>query len=284
MALAMILVLAQFSAAATADTNIAGTAPRVAGATTVVHSTGKNDVRWILPGLRALDPKIFGTPAAPLGFEPDVGVPIGARLTNGAGTAWTTTAGPTPFSNNWGSITGEYKLTAKDKTLFDDPDSQDAISYQASFTSPDGGISYEVETSRIIPVGPDHPFMGGVGTNFVHHGMTGIGTKLMPTAPTFVAFWGIATLRVNGAEVANNRLIHLMTTCRVRDENYNLVFDDGVDCTKMHTHMMLPNVEITPGGPVESPVPTGFFLPNGMQQPFLHIMFEDIKVTGVNTD
>jgi hypothetical protein len=37
MALAMMLVLAQFSLAATADTNIAGAAPRVAGATTVVQ-------------------------------------------------------------------------------------------------------------------------------------------------------------------------------------------------------------------------------------------------------
>jgi hypothetical protein len=53
----------------------------------------------------------------------------------------------------------------------------------------------------------------------------------------------------------------------------------------MHTHMMMPNVAITPDGPVESPVPTEFFLPpNGMQQPFLHIMFEDIKVTGVQID
>ncbi len=106
----------------------------------------------------------------------------------------------------------------------------------------------------------------------------------MPTSPTFVAFWGKGILEINGVEVANNRLVHLMTTCRVRDENYNLVFDDGVDCTELHTHLMLPNVILTENGPANEPVPTGFILPNGVEQPFLHIMFEDITLNGVTSD
>ena len=43
-------------------------------------------------------------------------------------------------------------------------------------------------------------------------------------------------------------------------------------------HLILPNIEVTPDGPQTSPVPTGFELLNGMEQPFLHIMYEDVTL------
>ncbi len=252
----------------------------VAGGPLVVTSKGEGDVRWILPGKRPLDPKIFGTPAAPLGFEPDVGVPIAMRLTNADGSAWTTTAMPTPFSDKFARISGYYALKTVDVTLDDSPASKDKVAFSASFTSPDHNITYKVTSNRVVPVGPVHTFLGGVGSNFDFHGKTGIGTKLMPTMPTLTTFWGVGTLAVNGTVVAKNRLVHVMVTCSVRDADYKLVFDDGVDCSHIHTHVILPNVVVTPNGPMPSPVPTGFILPNGMEQPFLHIMYEDIKVDG----
>jgi hypothetical protein len=97
------------------------------------------DVRWILPGPWRLDPKIFGTPAAPLGFEPDVGVPLAARLTTPDGSAYTTTAGPTPFSNNFAVINGSYRLKAEDNSL-------------AEVTSP-------VPTGFLLPNGVEQPFI-----------------------------------------------------------------------------------------------------------------------------
>lgn len=266
------------------------------GATAIRHSTatpaggsvevsikGGGDVRWILPGKRKLDPTLFGTPAAPLGFEPDVGVPISKREKNADGSAWTTTAMPTPFSDKYKMISGEFKLKVKDKSIYDSPLSKDKVKLVAKFTSPGGGNNYKLTVSKVIPVGRQHPFMGGVGTNFVQHGTTGIGTKLMPTAFTYVAFWGIGRLEVNGTEVANNRVVHMMTTCAVRDVDYKLVFDNNVDCSKLQTHLLLPNIAVTPNGPVTSPVPTGFILPNGVEQPFMHIMFGDNKVSGVET-
>jgi hypothetical protein len=246
------------------------------------------DVRWILPGPRRLDPAVFGTPAAPLGFEPDVGVPLAARLTTLDGTAYTTTAGPTPFSDNAVIISGQYTLDAEDNTLVDDPASEDIVNYQATVTSPVGD-TIEIEVTQILPVGIDHVVFGGVGTNMIHHGMTGIGTKMQPTQPTVAAFWGIGTIRVNGVvpERGENRLVHSMITCHVRDENYHLVFDDGVDCSRIHTHLMLPNVQIVVDSSgnyeeVASRVPTGFTLPNGMEQPFLHVMFENVRVTDLH--
>ncbi len=271
------------SYASSPATSIRNGPATLAGGSVEVSVKGGGDVRWILPGVRRLDPKIFGTPAAPLGFEPDVGVPISARLKNADGSAWTTTTKPTPFSDKYKMITGKFKLKVKDRTIYDTPLSKDKVKLVTRFTSPDGLNSYKVTVDKVIPVGSDHPFMGGVGTNFLQHGMTGIGTKLMPTAFTYVALWGIGRLEVNGVEVANNRLVHLMTTCAVRDENYKLVFDKDVDCSKLQTHLLLPNIAVTPKGPVKSPVPTGFILPNGIEQPFMHIMFGDNTVSGVKT-
>ncbi|MGI9304789.1 MAG: hypothetical protein ACR2RB_19105 [Gammaproteobacteria bacterium] len=242
------------------------------------------DVRWILPGQRALDPALFGTPAAPLGFEPDVGVPVGGRLTNNDGTAFTTTAGPVPFSNRFADVTGGYRMSVRDRTLDDDLKSKDTINFQAKLTSPDGARSYKVRVKRILPVGVLHPVFGGVGINMLHHGMTGIGTKLQPTAPTIAAFWGIGNISVDGAlsPQGKDRLVHGMITCSVRNENYQLVFDSDVDCSRIHFHLFLPpfKIEKTKGGfaEVPSPVPTGFILPNGVEQPFIHGMFENIRL------
>ena len=257
-----------------------------------IESTGldekEGDVRWILPGQRQLDPNIFGTPMAPLGFEPDVGVPIEARLTNEDGTAFTTTAGPTPFSDNFALINGAYELSAVDNTLADDLNSQDKVYFRSTFTSPGGEISYELSVNSILPVGVLHPVFGGVATNMIHHGTTGIGTKLQPTVPTYGAFWGIGTLKVNGQvpDEGRDRLVHGMITSNVRNEEYELVFDDQVDTSKIHTHLFLPpfQIAVNEGGEfaeVPRPVPTGFVLPNGMQQPFLHIMYENIGLKTV---
>ena len=240
------------------------------------------DVRWILPGPRALDPTVFGTPQAPLGFEPDVGVPVAGRQTNASGTAFTTTAGPTPFSNSFANINGGYELSASDTTLNDNPSSNDSLNFTATFTSPDGNTSYKVVVTDILPSGVLHPVFGGVGTNMIHHGITGIGTKLQPTAPTLAAFWGIGTLEVDGfvSEQGEDRLVHGMITCNVRNGNYELVFDAQVDCSKIHFHLFMPPFQIKGNNEVPSPVPTGFVLPNGQTQPFIHNMFENINLTG----
>jgi len=242
----------------------------------VSQESGK-DVRWILPGPRKLDPGIFGTPDQPLGFEDGVGLPLSARMTNEDGTAYTTTAMPTAFSDNFKVVTGSLSLDAADATFVDGASTSDTLDLTATFTGPDG-TEYKVTVGSVLPRGPDHPFFGGVATNVIHHGRTGLGTKLMPQVYTSVAFWGKAELSVDGEVVATNRLVHAMLTSDVRDENYEIVFDDGVDNSRVNFHLILPPTELTAQGPAGSPVPTGFILPNGVEQPFLHIMFEDISV------
>ncbi|HZD22155.1 MAG TPA: hypothetical protein VE569_01960 [Acidimicrobiia bacterium] len=42
--------------------------------------------------------------------------------------------------------------------------------------------------------------------------------------------------------------------------------------------MILPPTAVTESGPVDRPVETGFVLPNGTKQPFMHIMYEEITL------
>ncbi len=252
----------------------------VLGGPTKVTVRAKGDVRWILPGQRELDPFVFGTPAQPLGFEQPgvIGVPVEGRLLSEDGNSFTTTAAPGPFSDNWAAVTGRSRFRAVDVTALGGPGSRDKVRGSFNCTSPDGLHKYRVKLRSVLPDLPDHENFGGVGLNVAQHGRTGIGTKLMPQVLTYVTFWAVADLYHDGELVAPNQFVHYMLTDQVRDidGDYSLGWDNDVSVGDLQAHLILPPVEVTPDGPVPRPVPTGFELPNGVEQPFMHIMFEDI--------
>lgn len=232
-----------------------------------------------MPGLRRLDPSIFGTAAVPLREEL---LPLGARtVIDGV----YQTKMPGPFGDMAKPITGSATIKVKDLTSVAGPTTEDEIEAEFRFTSPDGEHEYRVVVERALPKLPDHENFGGVGLNVVQHGRTGIGTALFPQVMAFVAFWGPADFYVDGKKVADNRFVHFMLTERTRNpegDDYSLAFDGQVDHDSMHAHLILPPTIVTPDGPQASPVPTEFTLPNGKDQPFLHIMFEDMKVKKVS--
>ncbi len=238
------------------------------------------EVRWILPGVRKLDPAIFGTPGNPL--REDL-IPEAARAVDGA---FYTTQSPTPFSDNSAPIEGEAKVKVKDVTSVSGATTEDKIDAEFEFTSPDGSIEYKVVVKDALPEIPDHENFGGVGINALQHGATGIGTPLMPQLMAFIAFWGKADLYVDGVlqngAPDQQRFVHFMLSERVRSsvaDGYTLAFDDQVDPEgTLQAHLILPPMALTPSGPVGSPVSTGFILGNGAEQPFLHIMYDTIKV------
>jgi len=187
----------------------------------------------------------------------------------------------TPFSNNWAPITGEAAVEVKDVTSVSGPSTEDKIHADFKFTSPDGEISYRLVVKKALPEIPDHENFGGVGINALQHGATGIGTPLMPQLMAFIAFWGAGDLYVDGELQPEKRFVHFMLSENVRDDDYNLVFNDKVDPEgDWQAHLILPPVALGSDGPFDNPVPTGFELPNGQNQPFLHIMFEDVQVDG----
>ena len=89
-----------------------------------------------------------------------------------------------------------------------------------------------------------------------------------------MAFWGPGDIYKDDQLVAEGRVIHVMLTEFARIEPYDQALDAEVDPTRRHLHLQV--APFTAKGEM-SPVSTGFMLPNGMEQPFLHVMFPGIQ-------
>lgn len=92
----------------------------------------------------------------------------------------------------------------------------------------------------------------------------------MGNSAHLTTFWGPGTVELNGKVVAEQWPIHMMLTEFVRKDPYDLVFDENVNPNNRQLHLMV--LPFTAKGE-PNPLPSGFMLPNGMEQPFLHVMF-----------
>jgi hypothetical protein len=150
----------------------------------------------------------------------------------------------------------------------------------ASWEDKDGN-KYEVRCCEMLAAhGMEFPTFGGVVTNHILHGFTGIGTPLMPSEFTYFGFWGMGAVLKNGEVLDKPRMIHGMLTEYVRTEGYKLAFDDQVTPTSQQFHLMVaPFKPVMDQGTFEkAPVKTGLTLPNGMELPFWHVMFESLTI------
>jgi len=231
---------------------------------------------WQYPDRRALDPALFGTPDAPLNIDL---LPLANRETTADGSAYTTIRNPAMFSNNIEMIEGSFAMQVRDLTAQDSRDSRDEIAMEAEFAAPDGRM-IRVVMNRVIPVGPDHPFFGGVGTDVLMHGATGIGTPLVAREFSYITAWGVGDIYVDGEMADSGRVVHVMVSERTRDADYMSGFDVAMP-DALEIHLAMPPVRVSPDGPQPSPVPTGVMLPNGAEQPFIHVNFYgNAEVTG----
>jgi len=234
------------------------------GSLTVTAKQTTGATYFILPGPRRLDASVFNTPYEPLGFDPApkglLGVPTKAR--NVSDGAYTITKVATPFSD-WAesSSDGSFHMTLVDVTAIDGAQTKDRVNFEANFTAPDGQ-KYRVTAYKAIPHGGVYPFFGGVVTNHLLHGVTGVGTRLMPTEYTYAAFWAIGDVYKGDTKIAEHQLIHAMVTEFVRGDNYKLAFDSEVgDLTTgggKTLHLMVTPYRITSKGLAPSPLKSGF--------------------------
>jgi len=231
---------------------------------------------WQFPDKRALNPVIFGTPAAPLNVDL---LPLAMRATSADGSAYTTLKKPLMFSNKFKKTTGSFKMAVSDRTAKDGKGSRDKASLNAEFVGPNGR-NFRIKLDKLITGGGAHQMFGGVGTNVLMHGATGIGTPLVAEELSYITAWGIASLYIDGKKVDGGRVLHVMVSERTRDDNFQVGF--GVaNPDKLEIHLLMPPLKGSPNGPVASPVPTGVKLPNGKMQPFVHVNFYgNIKLKG----
>lgn len=235
-----------------------------------------------LPDKRRLDPDVFGTPKMPRAFAgtPGIdGVPPPARgVENGM---YTEMKMPTPFGDKYMVMAdGKLSINALDATATDAATTKDKVKMMASWKDKAGNV-YEVRCCKMLAAhGVEYPTFGGVVTNHILHGSSRIGTALMPTEFTYFAFWGMGQVLKNGNVVAAPRLIHGMLTEYVRTEGYKLGFDNQVTPGRLQFHLMVPPFmpDMAHGGFKHAPLPSGFKLPNGMELPFWHVMFENLEI------
>ncbi|MDX1585604.1 MAG: hypothetical protein R3222_02625 [Balneolaceae bacterium] len=256
--------------------------PLLGGPIEVNISQNSGGVFTILPSKRELDPYVFGNPDMPRAFAgtPGInGLPPAARGTEDG--EYTRMKKPSPFGDKYIVMpNGKLSIQAVDATATDAAKTNDSVTFKASWEDKQGN-TYEVRCCQMLAAhGVEYPTFGGVVTNTVMHGSSRIGTALMPTEYVYFAFWGMGEVRKNGEVLDKPRLVHGMLTEYVRKQGYELAFDDEVSPTRRHFHLMVPpmipdmkNQEFS-----HNSVKTGFNLPNGMELPFWHVMFENLEI------
>ena len=191
---------------------------------------------------------------------------------------------PTPFSNNVIATTGAYSFKIQDLDAVDSQNSRDVVSsVDITFTGNDGK-AYKIDQINIIHKADgmgDHTFFGGVGLNKMMHGSTGIGTELMPKMMVYITLWGLVDIKDANTNtvVATNRIIHIMTATRVRDDDLNLITSADIDASDHNyrmaeTHIILPPLDMQ--GNMD-PVP-------GTDHGFIHMMFEEVELMEPSRD
>ncbi len=234
-----------------------------------------------LPDNRRIDPTIFGSPKMPRAFEGTPGItglpPMARGVENGH---YTKMKMKSPFGDKHITV-GDAHLTIKavDATATDAAVTKDQLQFEASWKDK-AGNTYTIKAKKLVTRGLEFPTFGGVATNIILHGFTGLGTPLMPSEYTYFAFWAIGNIYKNGELVDKMRIVHGMLTEYVRTKGYKLAFDSEVTPTAMHFHLMVPPFKpnMKTMAFEKAPVKTGFKLPNGMSLPFWHVMFEAVQV------
>ncbi len=235
-----------------------------------------------LPSPRRLDPNVFGSPAMPRSFAgtPGInGVPPMAR--GQADGHYTVMKKKTPFGDKFMVMAdGRLNVSALDATATDAAVTRDKVMMLASWKD-QAGNTYSVRCCKMMAAhGIEFPTFGGVMTNHILHGFTRLGTALMPTEYTYFAFWGMGAVSMNGKVLDQPRLIHGMLTEYVRSSGYRIGFDQDVTPTRLQFHLMVPPMKplMKEGRFEHSAVKTGLKLPNGVELPFWHVMFENLSV------
>jgi hypothetical protein len=193
-------------------------------------------------------------------------------------TTFDITQKPTLFSGNFTRINGTCYLNLTDLTQRDVNKSSGTAKAEFNFTDPTGKINYGVNLKNIYRV--DESML----VDDFFYGNSSTGDFLGPVAYTCSAVWGFGEFYVNGTLVNDNRVIRVMASERINssdNEGYMFLSDKELPQKGIETRLFLPDLVITKSGTMEKqPVPTNYTLPDGQNQSFINLIFEDCQLEG----
>jgi len=234
---------------------------RAGGPLKITVNQSDGPARLSLPGTRAMDPAIFGTPDQPAGFEPApfpmLGVATDMRLVKDG--KYTIIDHACPFSDWDVKSRGTVKMSVVDATAIDGAYTKDTIDFEAKFELPDGA-KYRVVCKKPLAHGGAFPFFGGVVTNHLIHGGAGIAPRALPTTFAYAAFWGAGDVYKDGSLINKGQLIHVWVDENIRGkgDRMRLDADAGNPSKGLTLHMVIPPYKPTPKGMVKTPLKTMF--------------------------
>jgi plastocyanin len=234
-----------------------------------------------LPDYRRLDARIFGTPEFPraYGGTPLIsGVPLAMRDQEGG--RYTQLRQVCPFGDKYVTLSnGKLRLEAVDATATDAAVTEDTVDFEATWQD-DQGNTYGVRCTEVIPHGVEFPVFGGVVTNHILNGFSGIGSPLMPTGFAYVAFWGTGEVLKNGQVADSPVMVCGMLTEMVRTQDNRLATDEQVTPTRRQFHIFVP--PFVPAKDNRSYVPrdvrTGYRPADDEELAFWHVIFTDLDI------
>lgn len=234
---------------------------RLGGSLTVRVSQENGKARFILPGTRAMDPPIFGTPEHPAGFEPAPfpmsGIPLDMRREDDG--KYTIIDHACPFSDWYEKTKGSVEMTLVDTTAIDGATTRDKIDFEANFELPDGA-KYRIVCKKPLAHGMAFPFFGGVVTNHLIHGGAGIAPRALPTDFAYAAFWGKGDVYKDGSLINGDQLVHVWVSEDIRGKGNRTRrdADAGRKSNGLTLHMVVPPYKVTKKGMKKTPLKTMF--------------------------
>ncbi len=161
--------------------------------------------------------------------------------------------------------TGILTVSAVDLTDQDSTGSPDAVQVlHSTFRDPRDNAVYTVAFRQLLPIGKDHPHLGGVGILKWIFGETGIGTREWPKTLAYLTVWGTSDVYKNAQPLEKGAYTHLWVGQALRDQKGTPTA--APNPADLEAHLVLAG----PGGR-NDPL-------KGTPEPFIHLFCRDVDL------
>lgn len=247
--------------------------------TMTVEASGKTE--WLYFDNHELDVNEFGTPEQPKGEDI---IPVENRRVNKNETAYTTLNDTIIFSRSRDIVSGSIFVKVTDLTAIDQDISNDKAEMEATFSGPNGS-NFKIVLNKLFPGKIPTQTFGGVGSNSLIHGHTGVGINKIFSEFAYIFFYGLGDIYRDGQLINKDMFVYFAVSQRSRALNEDFLegrYNVSNPMGKLIVHLVVfPRTLTDDGTLVDVPFSTGVIGKDGKDQEFFHINYlENIIVKG----